>query len=61
MQNVIALAKEFDLVPTWCKFVTESAVLSERDMTEMAVLATLWMPWPFPKVDILMVSSAGDS
>lgn len=57
---MLALAKEFDLVKTWNKYVTESLVLRETDLTEMTVYVTVWMPWPFNDISIVMQSLGTD-
>ncbi|NJR42774.1 MAG: hypothetical protein HC767_09020 [Akkermansiaceae bacterium] len=45
--EVLALAREFDLVKTWNWTAADSAILGTRNEFDMDALAVLKMPWPY--------------
>lgn len=45
--EILALAREFDLVKTWNWTVSESAILENRSEFDVDALAVLKMPWPY--------------
>jgi hypothetical protein len=45
--EVLALAREFDLVKTWNWTTADSAILVTRSDFDVDALAVLKMPWPY--------------
>lgn len=45
--EVLALAREFDLVKSWNWTASDSAILETRSEFDMDALAVLKMPWPY--------------
>jgi hypothetical protein len=45
--DILALAREFDLIPSWNWSVVDAAVLAARGRVDMDVAFVLYMPWPF--------------
>ncbi|KAG1677854.1 hypothetical protein FOA52_008618 [Chlamydomonas sp. UWO 241] len=52
-ENLVACAREFDLIKTWNKHCSESLLLAEPGPMEVTAFATLAIPWPLPNADVL--------
>eukprot|EP00873_Tetraselmis_striata_P007111 jgi/Tetstr1/427375/TSEL_017539.t1 len=53
-EQLLALAREFDTVKSWNKFMSESTILSEISPAEVWVYAAVWLPFPFSQRDLVM-------
>lgn len=45
--EVLALAREFDLISSWNWTVPDSLILSERSDMDLSAYAVVRMPWPY--------------
>lgn len=54
------MAREFDLMKTWNKYVTDSRLLHAPTIWESWVYGALWMPFPFPQIDALATGRGYD-
>jgi hypothetical protein len=45
--DLLALAREFDLAPSWNWSVPDAAILATRSDIDMDVYLVLYLPWPF--------------
>lgn len=48
------MAREFDLVPTWNSYITQTNILQITSLVELLVYASVWLPWPFAERDVLI-------
>jgi hypothetical protein len=46
------MAREFDLVRTWNKYVTTSDILQTSCDVDILTYASVWMPWPMSERDV---------
>lgn len=53
LERPLSLAREFDLMKTWNKYISESERLFAPTIWESYVYAGLWMPFPFPQMECL--------
>ena len=60
LDRPLSLAREFDLMSTWNKYIVESQLLHAPSIWESTVYAGLWMPFPFPVVDALGLGQGFD-
>ena len=58
--DVVALAREWDLVHTWCWPAADSAILQERGNFTFDVYLVLQLPWPFPDRKTVICVQGGD-
>ncbi|KAI8468372.1 MAG: hypothetical protein J3K34DRAFT_12713 [Monoraphidium minutum] len=54
MHELLSMAREFDLVPTWNSYITQTDILQISSLVELLVYASVWMPWPFAERDVLI-------
>lgn len=58
--EIVALAREWDLVRTWCWPAADSALLAEYGDFDMDAYLVLQVPWPFPNRRTVMRTHGGD-
>ena len=58
--DVLALAREFDLVSSWNWAVTDSQILTEYGDMHIDAYAVLRMPWPFANRRAVLTAEGGD-
>lgn len=58
--EVLALAREFDLVKTWNWTASASAILKTRSEFDIDALAVMKMPWPYKHRCAAFSSKGGD-
>lgn len=51
LRSVLAIAREFDLVSSWCRFLMDTQVLSATSLLSLSVYAALWVPPPLTDRD----------
>ncbi len=54
VEQLLALAREFDLTSMWNSFVLDSTVLHEPSIFESFVYAGNWLPFPFSCMDAVI-------
>jgi len=59
--HVLAVAREFDLVSTWVRFFSDTAVLDARSLLEVTVYAGLWVPYPLTDRDFAVAVRGVDA
>ncbi|GLC46176.1 hypothetical protein PLESTB_001197800 [Pleodorina starrii] len=60
VEQLLALTREVDLVPSWNKYCTTASVLREMSVTDVVVYMALWVPWPFHNVGFLLEANGAD-
>ena len=58
--EVLALAREFDLVKTWNWTAADSAITKTRSDFDIDALVVLKMPWPYKPRCAALTSKGGD-
>eukprot|EP00892_Ulva_mutabilis_P000409 jgi/Ulvmu1/10369/UM061_0052.1 len=58
--EVLALAREFDLISSWNWTVPDSRILSERSDMDLSAFAVVRMPWPFNNRYATVRAQGGD-
>jgi hypothetical protein len=58
--DIVALAREWDLVHTWCWPAADSAIVAERDAFDLDAYLVLQLPWPFPNRYTVLRIEGGD-
>ena len=58
--DIVALAREWDLLHTWCWPAADSVILEERDDFDFDAYLVLQLPWPFPNRYTVMRVAGGD-
>ncbi|KAG2447134.1 hypothetical protein HYH02_007880 [Chlamydomonas schloesseri] len=59
-EQITAVVREIDMMPTWNSYCTMSEVLRVRSMIDVAAYIAVWMPWPFEAVGLLVAASGAD-
>ena len=54
LERVLSLAAEYDLMPTWNKYVVDATVVAQPSIFDSYVYSATWLPFPFPLVDLLV-------
>ncbi|GBF90344.1 hypothetical protein Rsub_02450 [Raphidocelis subcapitata] len=54
LPELLSMAREFDLVPTWNSYITQTDILQITSLVELLVYASVWIPWPFAHRDVLI-------
>lgn len=54
LHELLSMAREFDLVPTWNSYITQTDILQISSLVELMVYASVWLPWPFAERDVLI-------
>ena len=52
VEQPLAMAREFDLVKTWNKYVTTSDILLTSCDVDVLAYASVWLPWPMSERDV---------
>eukprot|EP00198_Chlamydomonas_reinhardtii_P000570 XP_001689905.1 predicted protein [Chlamydomonas reinhardtii] len=60
VEQITAVVREIDMMPTWNSYCTMAEVLRVRSMIDVAAYIAVWMPWPFEAVGLLVAASGAD-
>ena len=56
--RLVAVAREWDLMPKWNQYAIETAILLVRGLMHVVVYSAIWLPWPLSARDKIIVIDA---
>lgn len=60
LELLLSLAAEYDLMSSWNKYALDPTVLAEPTFWEKYVYSGVWLPFPFPHMDLTVRGKGWD-
>mmetsp|Transcript_12322 Transcript_12322/g.26605 ORF Transcript_12322/g.26605 Transcript_12322/m.26605 type:complete len:579 (-) Transcript_12322:970-2706(-) len=60
LEQPLCLCREFDLCPSWNKYMLEGSVLRELSVVDVMVRGVMWVPWPLNPIEFVAAASGAD-